>query len=171
MSELAQDSQIGIARMQRDHLGDPGARAVRRAEIRRQSGALDNLDEGGLGGRDALDGLFPEPGQKPCRHLGDDVARHSGNVYIRGVPLVWVPAWTNTSSINAKTDGPVVGVNWETFKWYYQAGRNMRKRKPFQHPDMSNVRVRCMDDSGQVICFNRRANFIGYSSQPITETA
>ncbi len=104
-------------------------------------------------------------------NIKNDLAAHSGNVYIRGVPMVWVPAWTNSSSQNARTDGIILGVNWKTFKWYYAAGRNMRKRKPFQHPEMSNVRLRCMDDSGQIVCFNRRANFRGYSTATITETA
>jgi hypothetical protein len=104
-------------------------------------------------------------------NIRDDLAAHSGTVFIRGVPMVWVPAWTNSASQNARTDGIILGVNWKTFKWYYQSGRSQRKRKPFQHPEMSNVRVRCMDDSGQIICFNRRANFRGYSSETITETA
>ena len=104
-------------------------------------------------------------------NIGDDMAKHSGTVYIRGVPLNWVPAWTNAASVNARTDGIILGVNWSTFKCYYAAGRQMRKRKAFQHPDMSNVRVRCMDDSVQMVCFNRRGNFRGYCTQTVSETA
>ena len=104
-------------------------------------------------------------------NIGDDMAARSGQVYIRGVPLNWVPAWTSSDSVNARTDGIVLGVNWSTFKAYYAAGRQMRKRKAFQHPEMSNVRVRCMDDSLQMVCFNRRANFRGYCTQTVTETA
>ena len=104
-------------------------------------------------------------------NIGDDMAAHSGTVYIRGVPLNWVPAWTNSASANARTDGVILGVNWATFKAYYAAGRQMRKRKAFQHPEMSNVRVRCMDDSVQIVCFNRRGNFRGYCSNTVTETA
>ena len=103
-------------------------------------------------------------------NIRDDLAAHSGSVYIRGVPMTWVPAWTNTSSANARTDGVILGVDWNTFDWYYAAGRNMRKRKPFQHPEMSNVRVRCMDDAGQIVCYNRRANFRGYCTATVTET-
>jgi hypothetical protein len=103
-------------------------------------------------------------------NIGDDLAAHSGTVYIRGVPMVWVPAWTNSSSINARTDGVILGVNWKTFKWKYCAGRNRRKHAPFPHPEMSNVRIRKMEDAGQVVCFNRRANFRGYSTVTITET-
>lgn len=104
-------------------------------------------------------------------NIGDDMAARSGTVYIRGVPLNWVPAWTNQISVNARTDGLILGVNWATFKAYYAAGRQMRKRKAFQHKEMSNVRVRCMDDSVQMVCFNRRGNFRGWSTQPVTETA
>ncbi len=103
-------------------------------------------------------------------NIKNDLGTWLNTVTIRNVPVNWVPAWTNSSSINARTDGIVLGVNWATFKWYYQSGRNMRKRKPFQHPEMSLVRVRCMDDSGQIVCFNRRANFRGYSTVEVTET-
>ena len=103
-------------------------------------------------------------------NIGNDLAAHSGKVYIRGVPMVWIPAWTNASSVNARTDGIVLGVNWKTFKAYRAAGRTMRKKKAFQHPEMSNVRVRCMDDSLQIVCFDRRANFRGWSTETVTET-
>lgn len=103
-------------------------------------------------------------------NIGDDLAARSGTVYVRGVPLNWVPAWTNSASENARTDGVILGVNWNTFKCYYAAGRRMRKRKAFPHSDMSNVRVRCMDDSVQLVCFNRRANFRGYCTETVTET-
>jgi hypothetical protein len=103
-------------------------------------------------------------------NIGDDMAAHSGSVFIRGVPMTWVPAWTNAASVNARTDGIILGVDWNTFEAYYAAGRSQRKRKPYQHPEMSNVRVRCMDDSLQVVCYNRRANFRGYSTVTVTET-
>ena len=103
-------------------------------------------------------------------NIGGDVGTWMDHVTVRNVPFTWVPAWTNSASINARTDGIVLGVNWATFKWFYQSGRSMRKRKPFQHPEMSLVRVRCMDDSGQIVCFNRRANFRGYSTVAVTET-
>lgn len=103
-------------------------------------------------------------------NIGDDLASHSGKVMIRGVPMVWIPAWTNASSVNARTDGIILGVNWATFRAYRAAGRVMRKKKAYQHPDMSNVRVRAMDDSFQLVCFNRRANFRGYCTDSVTET-
>jgi len=103
-------------------------------------------------------------------NIRDDLAAHSGSVMIRGVPMTWVPAWTNSSSENARTDGIILGVDWNTLDCYYASGRSQRKRKPYQHPDMSNVRVRAMDDSLQMVCYNRRANFRGYSTETVTET-
>lgn len=102
-------------------------------------------------------------------NIRDDLAAHSGQVSIRGVNMVNVPAWTNSRVVTARTDGVILGVNWETFKWYYRAGRNMTKHRAYQHAEMSNVRVRKMDDAGQIVCFNRRGNFRGYSSATITE--
>ena len=104
-------------------------------------------------------------------NIGEDVAARSGTVLVRGVPVDWVPAWTNQGSVNARTDGIILGVNWATFRAFYAAGRQMRKRPAFQHPNMSNVRVRCMDDSVQMVCFNRRGNFRGYCTEAVTETA
>ncbi len=108
-------------------------------------------------------------------NIGKDLATYQDTVMIRRVPLIHVPAWSNTESVNLRNDGIVLGVNWATFKWYYQAGRSQRKRKPYQHPEMSLVRVRPMDDSGQIVCFNRRGNFRGYyadyATDPISEAA
>jgi hypothetical protein len=103
-------------------------------------------------------------------NIQDDLAAHSGSVFIRGVPMTWVPAWTNANSTNARTDGVILGVDWNSFDCYYASGRSQRKRKPYQHPEMSNVRVRAMDDSLQTVCYNRRANFRGYSTVTVTET-
>jgi hypothetical protein len=103
-------------------------------------------------------------------NIRDDLAAHSGSVFIRGVPMTWVPAWTNSNSENARTDGIILGVDWNSFDCYYASGRSQRKRRPYQHPEMSNVRVRAMDDSLQIVCYNRRANFRGYSTVTVSET-
>lgn len=103
-------------------------------------------------------------------NIGNDVAARSGVVELRGVSMDWIPAWTNSASVNARTDGIILGVNWSTFKAYYQPGRHMRKRKAYQHPQMSNVRIRKMDDSCQIVNFNRRGNFRGYCTETVTET-
>lgn len=98
-----------------------------------------------------------------------DLATYRNEVLIRGVPMVDVSAWSNSESTVARTDGPILGIDWSTFKWYYQRGRSMRKSPPYQHPEMSNVRIRKMDSSGQLVCFSRRNNFRGYSTSTVTE--
>jgi len=103
-------------------------------------------------------------------NTGNEVASNSGTIEIRGVPVNWVSAWTNESSVNQRDDGVLLGVDWNTFDWYYNSKRHMRKHDPFQHHEMSNVRVRKMEDAGQIVCYNRRANFRGYCTDTVTET-
>ena len=33
-------------------------------------------------------------------------------MFIRGVPMTWVPSWTNSASENVRTDGVILGVDW-----------------------------------------------------------
>ncbi len=109
--------------------------------------------------------------QQANDNVGDDLAQHSGVCYIRGVPMNWIPNWTNPNSSNIQYLGPIMGVNWKTFKAYYAPGLRMQKRAPYQDKDRHNVRWRVMDDSMQIICYDRRANFIGTSLNWVTETA
>ena len=101
--------------------------------------------------------------------LGSDLATEKGTVVIRGVPMNWVPAWSNQDFGTALTDGTVLGVNWSTFKYYFASGLRQVKRAPYQDKDKHNVRWRVMDDSGQIVCFDRRSNFRVTSTVAITE--
>jgi len=103
-------------------------------------------------------------------NLRSDLAMYKGAVLVRGVPLVWVPAWSNQEFGLARTDGLVLGVNWDTFKYYFASGLRMKKRPPYQDKDKHNVRWRVMDDSGQIVCFDCRQNFAVNSSETITES-
>jgi hypothetical protein len=38
-------------------------------------------------------------------------------------------------------------------------------------PGKKNVRVRAMDDAGQILCLDRRSSFRGHCSATVTETA
>jgi hypothetical protein len=102
-------------------------------------------------------------------NLKSDLAMYKGAVLIRGVPLVWIPAWTNQDFGLARTDGLVMGVNWATFHYYFASGLRMVKRAPYQDKDKHNVRWRVMDDSGQIVCFDCRQNFAVTSSSTVTE--
>jgi len=103
-------------------------------------------------------------------NMGSELAKYKGAVLLRGVPMVWIPAWSNQDFGLAQTNGPVVGVNWATFKYYFASGLRQAKRAPYQDKDKHNVRWRVMDDSGQIVCFDRRQNFIVTSTATITES-
>lgn len=102
-------------------------------------------------------------------NLKQNLDMYKGAALIRGTPLVWVPAWSNQEFGTARTDGIVLGINWATFKYYFAAGLRQVKRAPYQDKDKHNVRWRVMDDSGQIVCFDRRQNFAVTSSVAITE--
>ena len=102
-------------------------------------------------------------------NIGNDLAAHGGVVYIRNVPMNWVPAWTNSNSTNKRTDGIILGINWSKFKAYYAPGLRMVKRAPYQDSERHNVRWRVMDDSNQIVCLDRRACFAGTSLSWVTE--
>lgn len=116
-----------------------------------------------------VEGLRDIADSKNDNH-GNDVAKYGNGALVRGVEVNWVPAWTNTSSVVARTDGIILGVDWATMDWMQNPGRKMRKHKPYQHPEMSNVRIRKMDDAGQLVCYNPRSNFRGYCTATVTET-
>lgn len=102
-------------------------------------------------------------------NIGNDLTAYKGTVLINGVPLRWVPAWSNSTSVNQRTDGIILGVNWSTFKYYGASGVRMMKTPPFRDATKSNVRWRKMTDSGQIVCFDRRANFAVNCTATVTE--
>ena len=94
-------------------------------------------------------------------NLKGNVDKWKGTVLIRGVPLQWVPAWTNPTFGCQRTDGPVMGINWKTWKYYTKSSLNMMKSPPI--PDKDNHvfgRWRHIDHSCQLLCQSRRSNFI-----------
>jgi hypothetical protein len=91
--------------------------------------------------------------------LQQDVAQYKGRVVINGVPIQEVPAWSNQELGIAQTSGPIVGVNWKTWKYFFRSGLRMQRMPLIVHPTMPYVRVRLMVDSGQVVCLNRRSNW------------
>jgi hypothetical protein len=101
-----------------------------------------------------------------------DVATFKPDVpMLRGVPIHWVPAWSNQDFGTARTDGPVLGVNWKTFKWYSAAGRRMVRRAPWQDPHKSDVRWVKVSDSGQLVCEDCRQNFNITCTGTVTESS
>ena len=93
-------------------------------------------------------------------NLKGNLDKWKGTVLIRGVPLNWVPAWTNPNVATAVTNGPVLGVNWKTWKFWTKSSLNMVKSPPERDKDNHLGRWRFLDHSCQITCYSRRQNFI-----------
>ncbi len=96
-------------------------------------------------------------------NLGPDVARWSGEVLIRGIPLTWVPALTESESEAYDSSNPVYGINWNKFEYFFKSGRNMIKHAPKPAATQHTVRERHMDNWGNFVCYDRRqGGFVFY---------
>jgi hypothetical protein len=96
-------------------------------------------------------------------NLGPDVARWAGEVMIRGNPVTWVPALTNTDSDAYDSSAPFYGVNWNKFEYFFKTGRNMIKHPPKTAARQHTVRERHMDNWGNFACYDRRqGGFVFY---------
>ena len=95
-------------------------------------------------------------------NLGPDVARWAGAVMIRGVPVTWVPALTNSESEVYDSSAPFYGINFTSFEYFFKSGWSMIKRPPKQAPNQDTVRIRMMHNIGNFVCYDRRSNFVFY---------
>jgi hypothetical protein len=93
-------------------------------------------------------------------NLRGELAKWKDTVLIRGVPLSWVPAWTNHSFGCAQSNGPVVGVNWPTWDFYTLSAMNMAKSAPEKDKDNHLGRWRYLDHCCQIVLKDSRSNFI-----------
>jgi hypothetical protein len=93
-------------------------------------------------------------------NMKGNIDKWKNTVLIRGVPLQWIAAWSNQDFGCARTDGPVLGVNWKTWKFYTKSDLNMVKSKPMPDKDNHMGRNRFLDHSCQIVCKSRRSNFI-----------
>lgn len=85
------------------------------------------------------------------------------NLVFQGVPVRWIPILDDSSATNAYvTNSPIYGINWKTFDFYFLKGRDMVRHAPKQHATRHNVREVHMDAICNMLCKNRRANFVGY---------
>lgn len=102
-------------------------------------------------------------------NLRGELAKWKDTVMIRGVPLRWVPAWTNQTFGTARTDGPVMGIDWSAVKVFSKSGYNMLKSPPERDPNCHWVRWRFLDHTMQIVFFTRRTSFIVTSSTTVAE--
>jgi len=97
-------------------------------------------------------------------NIGSDVARYRGAVFFKGNPVHWVPALTDSNSAAFNTNDPIYGINWKTFNWVFQKGKNMVMHKPIMSAGQHTSREVHMDNWGQFKCINSRQNFVGYKA-------
>ncbi len=96
-------------------------------------------------------------------NLGIDVAAYMGQVMVRGIPVEWVPALTNTESDAYDSEAPFYGINWNKFQYFFKTGRNMIKHPPKVAARQHTVRERHMDNWGGFVCYDRRqGGFVFY---------
>ena len=93
-------------------------------------------------------------------NLRGELARWKDTATIRGVPLRWVPAWTNQTFGCARTDGPVMGVDWQAVKVWNRSSLNMMKSPPERDKDNHLGRWRFLDHSMQITMSTRRTSFV-----------
>jgi hypothetical protein len=97
-------------------------------------------------------------------NLGGDVAAFRKGVLLRGVPMNWVAALTNSDSAAYDATNPIFGINWNTFDWFFQKGRNQHLTRPMTPSNQPSVRKVYMTNWGNFECIDRRSNFVGYDS-------
>jgi hypothetical protein len=93
-------------------------------------------------------------------NLKGNLTRWKDTVLINGVPLQWVPAWTSSKFGIQRTDGPVMGINWKTWRYYTMSSLNMVKSPPEKDKDNHLGRWRYLDHSCQLVLLNPRGNFV-----------
>lgn len=87
-------------------------------------------------------------------NLGSDLAAKDGDVFIRKVPIQRVPY------LNNDTQNPVYAIDWATFVPVFLKGEYMAERKPRIHPLQHQVVVHDIDMTGNIVCFDRRRQFV-----------
>ena len=85
-----------------------------------------------------------------------------GRPMFQSVPVDWVPVITHSGNDAYDSTSPLYGINWNTMKFFFKRGREMRRHKAKQNPLSHNVRDMHIDGECNLYCENRRANFRAY---------
>lgn len=150
------------------------SKAMRRCHFRTQSskiGSPDNRDVSGLYSFYTTEDNF-EALERYTRNQNDNVGRdlgeYRGSVMFRQTPIQYLYEFTEEEleegianpAYGKHTNNPIYGVNWSTFKFLTKLGMGFRKNGPRQAPNQRNVRRVDWDQYCQLVCTNRRDNFV-----------
>lgn len=98
--------------------------------------------------------------------IGRDLGEYQGEVLFRRIPMVWVPALDQDSSLDSyTTTAPIYGLNWRKFHYVFQEGKEMVKTDPITPSDQPTVRKKWMYSWGNFRCYSRReGGFVGVAA-------
>jgi len=80
----------------------------------------------------------------------------------KSTPIEWVPALTNSDSAAYDSQSPFYGVDWGSMELYFLKGKENVRTGPVPVADMVNVRSVFVQSQLQLVCNNRRSNFVFY---------
>lgn len=83
------------------------------------------------------------------------------NPTFMSIPVQWVPELQSGDA--ADSTNPLYGINWNTMDFTFLSGREMVRKEPVQSPRQHNVRDIFMDSTNNLLCKNRRGNFVMYN--------
>ena len=95
-------------------------------------------------------------------NLGNDVASKDGQLLFRRTPVMWVPQLENA------TGNPVYGINWASLRPAFLAGEYLREEGPAKASNQHTVFLTHVDMTMNLICYNRRANFLLATGSDVT---
>ena len=93
-------------------------------------------------------------------NLGNDIASKDGRLLFRQTPVTWVP------ELESRGGNPIYGINWSVLKPGFLAGEYLREEGPNAASNQHTVFTTHMDLTMNLICHNRRANFVLAVSDP-----
>ena len=87
-------------------------------------------------------------------NLGTDLDKYKDQVRIGQCAVKYCP------TLDSDSQDPVIGINWDALGYVFLDGRKAKEKKPKTHP-LDHLKVVVdVDNSGNLICRNRRSLFI-----------
>lgn len=105
---------------------------------------------------DTTIGLLEEVGEQQNDNLGRDLAPMDGMISFKRTPIVYEPA------LDADTSNPVYGLDHSTIYTVVLEGEYMRESEPRISDTQSSVVKVFIDFSWNIMCIDRRRNFVLY---------
>jgi hypothetical protein len=87
----------------------------------------------------------------------------TGKSVFNSIPVETVFELENSTQDGYDSTDPIYGINWNTFQYFCQKGKDLVRQPPKIAPLQHTVRDVFMDSKGNMQCMNRRANFVGYA--------